>query len=186
MVPVTAPVGESLGDATLLERVANQDRLAFRTFYDRHSGRALAVLRQLTRNDDLADDLLQEVFLLVWRKAASFRPDRGDVGGWLYTICRHRVADHFRAAPRVRRLETDEVVTLPAPTVGVEDETRLSLEQALSRLSVDQRKAVALAYFGGLTYEETAERLAVPLGTLKSRVRAALARLRGALGNEPS
>jgi RNA polymerase sigma-70 factor (ECF subfamily) len=178
---VTSPLSEPLDDPALLLRIATQDRAAFRVFYDRHAPRVLAVVRHMVPHPETAEDLLQDVFLLVWRKAGSYRPERGDVGGWLFTICRNRVADHFRSAPKTRRLETDEVRTLPAEKPAVEDEMRMTLAEVLANLAPDQREAVDLAYFGGLTYEETAQQLAIPLGTLKSRVRAALARLRGAL-----
>lgn len=178
---VAAPSFDQLSDSELLARIAAEDRLAFRSFYDRHSGRMLSVLRHLCGNDDLAEDLLQDVFLLVWRKAPSYRPERGEVGGWLYTIARNRVADTRRGAPRPRRLETDEVLVMPTSPPAVEDEMRLTLQEVLASLAPEQREAVDLAYFSGLTYAETAERLALPLGTLKSRVRAALARLKESL-----
>lgn len=178
---VSASNPDLLSDSDLLARIATEDRLAFRAFYDRHSPRVLSVLRHLCGNEDQAEDLLQDVFLLVWRKAPSYRPERGDVGGWLYTIARNRVADSFRGAPRPRRLGTDEVLAMPTQRPSVEDEMRMTLQQVLAALEPEQRKAVDLAYFAGLTYAETAERLAVPLGTLKSRVRAALARLKESL-----
>jgi RNA polymerase sigma-70 factor (ECF subfamily) len=178
---VSAPSCDLLSDSELLGRIAAEDRLAFRAFYDRHSGRMLSVLRHLCGNDDLAEDLLQDVFLLVWRKAPSYRPERGEVAGWLYAIARNRVADTRRGAPRPRRLGTDEVLVMPAATPAVEDEMRLTLQEVLASLAPEQREAVDLAYFSGLTYAETAERLSLPLGTLKSRVRAALARLKESL-----
>jgi RNA polymerase sigma-70 factor (ECF subfamily) len=169
---------ESLSDVELLERIAGRDRLAFRTFYDRHAPRTHGVVRHLCGSDEAAEDLLQDVFLLVWRKAASFRAERGDVGGWLYTICRNRATDSFRRADKSCQFDTGEVLTLPAQPAPVEDEVRMTLRKMLGALAPDQREAVDLAYFGGLTYAETAQQLNVPLGTLKSRVRAALACLR--------
>lgn len=178
---VTSPHGEPLDDPALLLRIASQDRAAFRVFYDRHAPRVLSVVRHMVPHPETAEDLMQDVFLLVWRKAGSYRQERGDVGGWLFTICRNRVADHFRSTPKTRRLETGEMRTLPAEAPAVADEMRMTLAEVLANLAPDQREAVDLAYFGGLTYEETAQQLAIPLGTLKSRVRTALARLRGAL-----
>lgn len=179
---VVAPSPDLLSDAELIDRIAREDRLAFRAFYDRYSARTLAVLRHLSGSEDLAEDLLQDVFLLVWRKAPSYRAERGDVGGWLYTICRNRVADSFRGAPKPRRLGTDEVLAMPARQPAVEDEMRMTLQEVLAALAPEQREALDLAYFDGLTYAETAERLDLPVGTLKSRVRAALARLKETLG----
>lgn len=167
-------------DARLLQRIGQGDREAFRRFYERHAGRVLAALGKLCRDRVLAEDLLQEVFLAVWRKAASYRRERGDPGGWLFVIARNKAADARRRARPTTGEEGCDTAAAPAAAGGKCD-LRITLEQALAVLSAEQRQAVNLAYFGGYTYEETAARLNLPLGTLKSRIRTGLRRLRTTL-----
>ncbi|MFL6235006.1 MAG: RNA polymerase sigma factor [Thermoanaerobaculia bacterium] len=166
------------GDAALLGRIAAGDIDAFQAFYGRHAGRVLSYARQLSRQGDAAEDVTQEVFVAVWRRAASYRPERGDVTGWLYTITRNKLVDLWR-----RRGEPAELGELDARLAGAAEpgDLHLSLRQALSRVAPDQRRAIEMAYFGGLTYEETARRLELPLGTLKSRIRSGLKTLRSLL-----
>ncbi len=166
-------------DVSLLQLIASGDRAAFKAFYQRHAGRTLSLLRQMCKDPTLSEDLLQEVFLQVWRKAATYRVERGDPMGWLFSVTRNKTIDHRRRNPS--RLESDErdLATWPAPTRGHRD-LRISLEQAMSHLSEDQQRALRMTYYGGFTYEEAADRLQVPLGTLKSRIRTGLQRLRTA------
>lgn len=166
------------GDAVLLGRIAAGDIEAFQAFYGRYAGRVLAYARQLSRQGDAAEDVTQEVFVAVWRRAASYRPERGDVTGWLYTITRNKLVDLWR-----RTGETNDFGELDERLAGVAEpeDLNLSIRQALSRVAPDQRRAIEMAYFGGLTYEETARRLELPLGTLKSRIRSGLKTLRSLL-----
>jgi RNA polymerase sigma-70 factor (ECF subfamily) len=179
----TAPTMESTStDIDLVLAIGRQDREAFRLFYDRYAGRILAYVRQLSREREVAEDVVQDVFLAVWRKAASYRPDRGDVPGWLYTITRNRLVDRWRRKGGQVEDDDFDLGRLEAPERGQQGHVvDLAVRQALDALSREQREAVELAYFGGLTYEETAARLELPLGTLKSRIRAGLARMRGVL-----
>jgi RNA polymerase sigma-70 factor, ECF subfamily len=166
------------GDAALLGRIAGGDIEAFQSFYGRYAGRVLAYARQISRQGDAAEDVTQEVFVAVWRRAASYRPERGDVTGWLYTITRNKLVDLWR-----RRGEALDLGELDERLAGAAEpgDLHLSLRQALSRVAPDQRRAIEMAYFGGLTYEETARRLELPLGTLKSRIRSGLRTLRSLL-----
>jgi len=170
-------------DRELIARIAREDRTAFRLFYERHGSRLLGYVRMLSREREAAEDIVQEVFLSVWRKAKSYRPDRGDVPGWLYTIARNRLVDLWRR--RAVRGEEDssiDLARLANGEAGAEGHVvSLSVRKALATLKVEQRQALELAYFGGLTYEETARHLELPLGTLKSRIRAGLALLRNVL-----
>lgn len=169
----------SPGDAVLLGRIAAGDIEAFQSFYGRYAGRVLAYARQLNRQGDAAEDVTQEVFVAVWRRAASYRPERGDVTGWLYTITRNKLVDLWRRKGETLDLgELDERRLAEAVEPG---DLHLSIRQALSRVAPDQRRAIEMAYFGGLTYEETARRLELPLGTLKSRIRSGLRTLRSLL-----
>lgn len=174
-------------DLDLLQRVAVADRDAFRQFYDRHSPQVLAYVRSLGRSRDASEDVVQEVFLSVWRKAGTYRPERGDVAGWLYTMTRNKVVDLWRRLPTGSDQSTEESLT--ALSERPEAESRvisISLRKAMGDLKLEQRQALELAYFGGLTYEETAERLKLPVGTLKSRIRAGLALMRGVLSESGS
>lgn len=164
-------------DAMLLAAIADGDRRAFREFYERQAEKVASSLRQLCRGS-LPEDLFQEVFLAVWRKAASFDSQRGDVGGWLFTICRNKVYDHFRR----RDPPTVELLEIDLRTVPAHDVLQLSLESALAELRSGERRAIQMVYFGGFTYGQAAERLDVPLGTLKSRLRSAVRKLSERLG----
>lgn len=157
-----------------MRRIAGSDGDALEELYRLYSGRVLAFLRQLCRDPEVAEDLLQEVFLAVWRKAASFDASRGDVAGWVFTICRNKWIDCRR-----RRHPTAELDAMdydpPAPAES--RDLRILLDKAMLILSNAEREALRLAYFGGLTYEETALHLGLPLGTLKSRIRIALRKI---------
>jgi RNA polymerase sigma-70 factor, ECF subfamily len=165
-------------DLLLLGRIAEGDLEAFHTFYGRYAGRVLAYVRQLSRNRDGAEDVVQEVFVAVWRRASSFRPDRGDPAGWLYTITRNKLVDLWR-----RHGDAADLDELSEPVDAAQErgELRLTMHQALPRVAPEQRRAIEMAYFGGLTYEETARRLDLPVGTLKSRIRSGLKSLRAVL-----
>jgi RNA polymerase sigma-70 factor, ECF subfamily len=172
-------VEAALGDGDLLGRIAAGDLESFQTFYGRYAGRVLAYARQLSRHRDVAEDVVQEVFVAVWRRAASYRPDRGDPAGWLYTITRNKLVDQWRRHGDPR--EISELDLQPAESGEEGGDLRLTMRQALAQVAPDQRRAIEMAYFGGFTYEETAQRLALPVGTLKSRIRSGLKKLRALL-----
>lgn len=170
----SAPTESS--DVALLGRIAQGDLEAFQTFYGRYAGSVLAYARHLCRQRELAEDVAQEVFVAVWRRAASFRPDRGDPAGWLYTITRNKLIDHWRKLGEAADL--DPLRDERAADSEDREDLLLTVRQALTQVAPDQRRAIEMAYFGGLTYEETARRLDLPLGTLKSRIRSGLKSLR--------
>jgi len=179
------PAAAEPKDATLLERVAAGDLEAFHLFYERYAGRVHAYVQQLSRSREGAEDVVQEVFLAVWRKAASFRPERGDAAGWLYTMTRNKLVDGWRRAGQgAEAVEALDFQRLPAERPEA-TELLLTVRQALARVAPDQRRAIEMAYFGGLTYEETADRLNLPLGTLKSRIRTGLRTMHGVLQGRP-
>jgi RNA polymerase sigma-70 factor, ECF subfamily len=163
-------------DTTLLVQIAAGSLDAFQLFYQRHAGKVLAYARQLGRDRELAEDIAQEVFIAVWSKAGSFRSDRGDVAGWLYAMTRNRMIDHWRKRGNAPTEGLDVQKMSSSPRDGVD--LPLAVRQALTRVEPGQRHAIEMAYFGGLTYEETAARLDLPLGTLKSRIRSGLRTLR--------
>jgi RNA polymerase sigma-70 factor (ECF subfamily) len=176
----------SLADRELIALVGRSDREAFRELYERHSASLHSALRRLCPGAD-CEDLLQEVFLAVWRRSSLYRPERGEPLTWLFAILRNKVIDHRRRAsarPRYEELDPERVETA-TPNAGSGDR-KLVLEQALVALRPDERRALEMTYFAGLTYEEAATALDVPLGTLKSRLSAGLRRLRDALGGGES
>ena len=171
-------------DESLLAAIAHGDLEAFHQLYERYAGRVLACARHLCRDAALAEDVTQEVFTAVWTRAGTFRPDRGSAPAWLFTLTRHKLVDHWRRTGRGAEMEALDDLRHPAqpPEDG---DLRLSLRKALAHTSPEQREAIQMAYFHGLTYEETAARLALPLGTLKSRIRLGLRAMREVMSQAP-
>jgi RNA polymerase sigma-70 factor (ECF subfamily) len=163
-----------------LAEIARENFAAFQQLYQRFAPALLGYLRQLCRDDMLAEDLVQEVFVTVWQKAGSYRPDRGDAAGWLYAIARNKLIDHWRRTGVARDMEALDFEQLPARVEHGSD-LMLTLRKVLGQVPAEQRTAIQLAYFGGLTYVETAERLRLPVGTLKSRIRIGLKSMRNLL-----
>lgn len=172
-------------DDELLAALAHGDDAALAALYDRFGRVAYGIALRILREPGLAQDAVQDAFLTAWRTAASFDPTRGKASTWLLTIVHRRAVDVVRREDRRR----GEVLDDDAPIASgdetdeeaiVRDERR-RVQAALATLSDNERQAIELAYYGGLSQSEIAERLGVPLGTVKSRMFAGLARLRGAL-----
>ena len=181
--PTRSEAWEGPRDEDLLAGIARGEMEAFQTFYERHASRVVAYACKLARDRHLAEDVAQEVFTSVWTKAASFRPERspGDgAPGWLYTLTRNKFIDHWRRGPKAAVTEEIDDRRLPAQQ-GEPKDLHLTMKQALAQVSPDQRKAIEMAYFGGLTYQETAGELELPVGTLKSRIRLGLRTMRALL-----
>ncbi len=163
-----------------LAEIAEENFGAFQQLYQRFAPALLGYMRQLCRDATLAEDLVQDVFVTVWQKAGSYQADRGDAAGWLYAIARNKLIDHWRRSGAGRDVEALDFEQLPA-RVEQGSDLLLTLRQALAQVPAEQRTAIQLAYFGGLTYVETAERLRLPIGTLKSRIRIGLRSMRNVL-----
>lgn len=168
------------GASAWLAAVAEGDIAAFQRLYQRFAPALLAYARRCCREELLAEDVVQEVFVTVWQKARSYQPERGDVASWLFTIVRNKLIDHWRRTGSAGERGALDFEQLPARAEPRSD-LLLTLRKALDQVTPEQRTAIELAYFGGLTYEETAERLRLPLGTLKSRIRLGLRTMRGLL-----
>jgi RNA polymerase sigma factor (sigma-70 family) len=173
-------------DEALLALVARGDESALAELYDRFGGVAYGLAFRILRDGAFAQDAVQEAFLAAWRTAVSFDPARGSASTWLLTLVHRRAVDLVRREDRRRASSIED---LPVASGDATDETaevrerRRAVQAALAALPAEQREALELAYYGGLSQSELAERLGVPLGTVKSRMFAALAKLRELLAD---
>jgi RNA polymerase sigma-70 factor (ECF subfamily) len=188
--PLVAPDGLSDGqsEAELMRQVAAGEIGGLETLYDRYHSMAYALALRITTETGLAEDVVQDSFLGVWRNAARYAEAKGSVRGWLLAIVRHRAIDAMRRQRASVAIgeEADEAVpaALTLPDIWPEVAGRLDAEQirlAMTALPPAQRDVIELAYFDGLTQREIAERTHAPLGTVKSRIRLGLASLRDQL-----
>lgn len=169
----------------LLARVARRDVAAFERLYDHYGGPVYALALRLTGSPQVAQETAQEVFLSLWRGAGEFDPSRGSGRSWVLSLAHHKSVDAVR---RMRRRAagtlTESTAGDPAspPDAVVEEVLRMvqgeSVRAALRTLSPEHRQAIVLAYYGGYTQQEIAQRLGIPLGTVKTRVRDGMRRLR--------
>jgi RNA polymerase sigma factor (sigma-70 family) len=181
-------------DAEVMRRIREGDRSAVDELYERFRRPAFALARRILADDALAEDVLQEVFLSVWRDPAAFDRGRGSVASWLLAVVHHKAVDAVRReeSQRRRQVMAEDELALDAPmaTRDVEEEawSRVVADQvrtALGVLSASQREALTLAYYGGYTQREVAALTGTPLGTVKTRMLAGMRRLRQELGGPP-
>jgi RNA polymerase sigma-70 factor (ECF subfamily) len=178
-------------DEVLLARIAAGDSQALGELYDRYARIAIAVAYRVLGEHGASEDVVQEAFLAVWRRVDSFDPTRGTARSWLLTIVRNGAIDrrrgrHGRALQDATLDDVafwlatpgDETFDVVASTVEAE-----LVREALATLPPDQREAIELAFFGGLTHQEIAQRTGAPLGTIKGRMRLGLHRMRASLGD---
>jgi RNA polymerase sigma factor (sigma-70 family) len=179
---------EAPSDEQVLEAVGRGEHDALGVLYDRFGRLAYGLAFRILRDRALAEDAVQEAFLAVWRSADAYKRERAKPSTWILTVVHRRAVDLVRREER-RRGEPLEAAPEPTSAPADEDVTlharRAAVQAALTELSDDQRQALELAYYGGLTQSELAERLGVPLGTVKSRMFAGLGRLRELLATEP-
>jgi len=174
-------------DADLLVRIADRDREAFDVLYHRYVRSMFGLALRRLRDRQRAEDAVQETFAAVWRSAASYRPERGPAAPWLYAIARNAIVDRFRTQVDT----TGEVPEIVSGDPGPADAAETSfvswrVHRALETLPPREREVVELAYWSGLSQSEVAEYLHIPLGTVKTRTRSALARLADVLDGELS
>jgi RNA polymerase sigma-70 factor, ECF subfamily len=175
-------------DRDLIGRVSGGDHAAFSELYRRYSPSAFGLANRILGDQTMAEEVLQEVFLSVWRRAGAFDPARGSVRSWLFAQIHHRSVDVVRReeAERRRSRATVEPEATEEDVDNVIEESWLSarrehVKSALTSLPEEQRRVIELAYYNGLTQTQVADAMGVPLGTVKSRTLAAMRRLRGAL-----
>lgn len=180
------PAGTDADDVALIEAMAGGDRTALAGLYDRHASTLLALALRILRNRGEAEDLLHDVFLEVWRAAKDYDTSRGRVRTWLVIRMRSRALDVVKSARMARRTDDDtvvaQVVATDDPSAST-DQTRV--RAALGEVPADQRAVLELAYFEGLSCSEIADKIAVPIGTVKSRLAAGLSKLRLTLAPPP-
>jgi RNA polymerase sigma-70 factor (ECF subfamily) len=177
-----------LSDEAVLALIARADDQALAELYRRFGRLAYGLAFRILRDDALAQDAVQEAFLAVWRAADRFVAERAKPSTWLLTLVHRRAVDLVRREER-RRAEPLSDTESSAATTADEAELatqRQTIREALRRLPPEQREAIELAYYGGYTQSELAERLGQPLGTIKSRMFTGLARLRETLGEDAS
>jgi RNA polymerase sigma factor (sigma-70 family) len=168
-------------DEQVLEAIAAGDEAALGELYDRFGRVAYGVALRILRDQALAEDAVQEAFLAVWRSAESYRRERAKPATWILTLVHRRAVDLVRREDRRRGEPLDEAPEAAGTAVADEADLRdrrTAVQAALRQLPDDQRRALELAYYGGYTQSELAERLGVPLGTIKSRMFAGLTHLR--------
>ena len=174
-----------LSDEALVALAARSEQSALAELYDRYGRTAYGLALRIVRDQALAEDAVQEAFLTIWRTASRFVPERGKASTWILTLVHRRAVDTVR---REQRRRADSLDRAEEPAVeGVEEDAWLRLQRervqaALRRLPDAQREALELAYYGGFSQSELAERLGQPLGTIKSRMFTGLSSLREQLG----
>ena len=185
-VPPASPAG--MDDGELMAAIARGDESAFGELYDRMGRMVYGVVRRVIRDPSQSDEVTQEVFLEVWRTATRFESERGSVKTWVLTMAHRRAIDRVRSEQasrdRTERVGHRERMR-PFDSVSEDVEIRFEHQQvrtALDHLTDLQREAVELAFYGGYTYREVAELLDAPLGTIKTRMRDGLIRLRDVMG----
>jgi RNA polymerase sigma-70 factor (ECF subfamily) len=177
-----------------MQQLSLRDRHAFEVIYDRYGDLVYSTALRVLRDPQLAEDISQEIFVRLWRKPERYVAERGRFLTWLISVTRNRAVDEVRARGRRQRYETaspeEQERELPAseaidPALNAQlAEGRRIVRAALAELPPEQRQVIELAFFGGLTQREIADRLAQPLGTVKTRIRLGMQKLRAHLAPE--
>jgi RNA polymerase sigma-70 factor (ECF subfamily) len=189
---LTKPVNEQETkdqDAALLRRIEAKDRDAFAEFYDKYSTLLFSIACKILNDAAEAEDVLQETFMQIWEKAGKFDPNLGQPVGWAVTLVRNRAIDRIRASQRRNLLTEEAAVEFALATNSTESanetvsghEKAKLIHSAMVELPAEQRRAIELAFFSGLTQNEISETLKEPLGTIKARIRRGLLKLRDQL-----
>lgn len=186
---------QELEDRQLIQRVALGEKEALEELYSRYSTSVYSLARFMLRQEALAEEASQDIFLNIWLKASSYNPERGEPRAWIMSVAHHKVVDIIRSRRRnINMTDPKDYETLdllPSGQMSTADEAELNLERerirrALTILPEAQREVIVLAYFHGLSQSEIAERLGQPLGTVKTRVRLAMQKLRAELEEDSS
>lgn len=176
-------------DAALMERLVQRDSDALETLYDRHSRAVFSLVYRIVQQRPTAEEVTQDIFLQLWRNARLYDAERGPLQPWLLTLARNRALDTLRLKREKQRSREDDfgarelVCTAPDPEMLADREDRAQkVRGVMAELPAQQRRAIELAYFDGMSHSEIAEKLMEPLGTVKSWIRNGLLKLREGLG----
>ncbi len=189
LAAITGQYGEGeSSDSALVERFLRKDVSAFEELYDRHSRVVYALVVRILQQGSTAEEVVQDVFLHLWRNAGQYQSSRGPFVPWLLTLARNRALDHLRLKSERQRRREDQTEEIPAIAQVPDYEKALDEKRRAERvrslmgtLSAQQKKAIEMAYFEGLSHSEIAESLQEPLGTVKSWIRNGLLRLKEGL-----
>ena len=168
-------------DAALIQKITERDEAALAALYDRYAGMLSSVLNRILRDTQAAEEILQDIFYQLWRTASRFDPARGSLPGWLLVIARNRAISRLRRhnpASGEEILENTIVMPVNLESIVAQQQLIERVKGAMANLPKEQRAAVEFAYFAGLTHSEIAERTGDPLGTVKTRLRAAIETLK--------
>jgi RNA polymerase sigma-70 factor (ECF subfamily) len=176
-------------DVELLRSISEGDRYAFSCFYEQYSKLLFSIAYRILNDEKESEDVLQEVFLQIWDKAGAYNPTLGKPASWAVTLTRNKAIDHIRANQRRSKLlehaSTEMLVRSPGTLTANESvhgrENEELISTAVAELPADQRKAIEMAFFSGLTQNEISETLKEPLGTIKARIRRGMLKLRDRL-----
>jgi|SRR5581483_1758950 len=181
-LPTMRPV---TSDGELIQRAAGGDQSAFEQLYQRYARPVFGLALRRLGDRGRAEDAVQETFASIWRSASSYRPERGPGAPWLYAVARNAIVDRARSRADIPADVPDEPAREPGPgELAEQGWVSWRVHRALEELSEREREVIALAYWSGLSQSEVAEFLGIPLGTVKTRTRAALMRLADILGDE--
>ena len=184
------PVPDEPDDRQLLQRIVDRDKDALDALYGRYATPVYSLALHMLKQPPLAEEVTQDVFLNIWLKAGSFNAERGQPRSWIMSVAHHRVVDVIRSRRRTTSMTDpegyDTLERIPSGGPSVESQVQQNLDRerimrALATLPDNQKEVIILAYFEGFSQTEMAERLAQPLGTIKTRVRLAMQKLRAAL-----
>jgi RNA polymerase sigma-70 factor, ECF subfamily len=175
-------------DAALIEQLLQRDMRAFEQLYDRHCRLVYGLVYRIVQQAGTAEEIVQDVFLQLWRNASRYEPSRGPFLPWLLTMARNRALDNLRLKSERQRRREDQAEELPSVTSVPQFEKELDekrraerVRELMTSLQPQQKRAIELAYFEGLTHTEIADALKEPLGTVKSWIRNGLLRIREGL-----
>ncbi len=185
-IPESVTPDESAADIEMLQQIGQRDVVAFQAFYRKFSGLLYATIHRVLNDHQDTEDIMQEVLMQVWQKAHLYEPTKGKPMTWVTTMARNRAIDRIRSKQRRSKLngdfENESRVIQPefvddTTDVLIAKESDQAIHSAVMELTPDQREAIQLAYFSGLTQSEVADRLNEPLGTVKARIRRGVQRL---------
>ena len=167
-------------ETELVERLKNQDKEAFSLLYDNYSSALYGLISTIVKDDEAAQDILQDVFIKIWKNMPSYKKEKGTLFTWMLNIARNTSIDTLRSKNKkyeIRPIESDVYILDNNHNTSLNTDT-LGVKQAVEKLKIEHREMIDLVYFGGYTQYEISKEMNMPLGTVKTRVRAALIELR--------